>query len=253
MFRLLRWWLLYAMLLHAKGYGLIVTIGTYAHLPKLEGADRDREIYEAILRRGGVERIVVLHDQEATRDNILVQLHHIADQIGKRDHFYMFFSGHGSSLYDDLYGMKFQQAGLTALLKDSGAILPYDFDPMHLTDTVIIGKRDLRALLMQIDHKVAFGLVVFDACYSESSIRGENRQINRTPHILTDASGYPYQKIIYVASSIDNAQAGIFAPSLEACLDLTFVLDRFKRCLNHKMQKGYQIPAVLASESWKKE
>jgi len=247
MFRLFGFWLLFSVLLFPKGYALIVTIGQYPRLSVLEGAHQDNVVYREILRKWGVSNIVSLEDSEATGKNILYHLEDIANKIEPEDSFYMFFSGHGSSLYDELYSMKFQQAGLTTVLKDSGAILPYDFDPEQIAKTVIIGKRDLRPILRTIDEKVKFALIVFDACYSESSIRSgiDGEKENRTPNILTESDGYPYQNIIYIASSITKARSGVFSQLLHQCLDVKFSVEGLKACLNANMDKGFQIPVVL--------
>ncbi len=250
MSRLLVLWLLLSTFLFSKEYALIVTIEHYARLSPLKGVHEDNIVYRKILQKWGVENIVSLEDANATAANILYHLERIAEKIEPGDSFYMFFSGHGSSLYDDLYGMRFQQAGLTEILRDSGAILPYDFDPDHIAKTVIIGKRDLYPILMKIDEKIKFALIVFDACYSESSIRGidEGEQEDRTPNILTESEGYPYEHIIYIASSITKAQTGIFSHVLYQCSSQKFNLKQLKRCLNNKMDKGFQIPVVLGNE-----
>lgn len=250
MLRMLVFWLLLSTLLFSKEYALIVTIEQYARLPQLKGVDEDNKIYRKILQKWGVDNIVSLKDSEATAGNILDHLEKIEEKIEPGDSFYMFFSGHGSSLYDDLYGIRFQQAGLTDILRDSGAILPYDFDPEQIAKTVIIGKRDLRPILMKMDEKIKFALIVFDACYSESSIRSidEEAQKGRTPNILTESEDYPYEHIIYVASSITKAQTGVFSHVLYQCLSQKFNLEQLKRCLNNKMDKGFQIPVVLGNE-----
>lgn len=233
--------------LFAKDYALIVTIGAYKHTVSLAGAHQDNVAYRAILKKWNVHNIISLEDSEATRKNILYHLSEIANKLQKNDNFYMFFSGHGSSLYDDLYSMKFQQAGLTQVLKDSGAILPYDFDPHNISKAVLIGKRDLRPYLKKIDSKIREGIIVFDACYSEQSIRDEDnkKSINRTPHILTESKGYPYKHIVYIASSISRAKSGKFSPILEVCLRQKFVLENVKNCINKKMEKSFQIPVIL--------
>jgi len=234
--------LLTVNMLFAKDYALIITIGKYENTSSLKGAHQDNIIFREILKKWDSHNIVSLEDSEATRKNILYHLSSIANRIQKNDRFYMFFSGHGSSLFDELYSMKFQLAGLTEQLKDSGVILPYDFNPKKISKTILIGKRDIRPYLEEIDAKIDFGLIVFDACYSESSIRGSKAQkmINRTPNILTDNTGHPYENIVYVASSITKARSGRFSRVLESCIEPTFDLEKFKKCLDRKMDKGGQ-------------
>jgi len=232
----------------AKDYALIVTIGHYKNTSSLQGAHQDNIMYREILKKWNVHNIISLEDSEATRKNILYHLSSISNKIQKNDRFYMFFSGHGSSLYDELYSMKFQLTGLTEQLRDSGVIFPYDFDSEDISQTILIGKRDLRPLLEKIDLKISFGFIVFDACYGEASIRGREGEtsINRTPNILTDNTGYPYKNIVYVASSITEAQSGKFSMVLERCMESKFSLEQFKECVNRKMDKGLQIPVILS-------
>ena len=234
--------------LFAKDYALIITIGHYKHTTSLSGSHHDNFVYKEILKKWGVSNIVSLEDAQATRKNILYHLSSLTKKMKKGDRFYMFFSGHGSSLYDAQYSAKFQQAGLTKLLKDSGVILPYDFNPKKISQTVLIGKRDLRPYLETIDSKVEQGIIVFDACYSEQSIRNGNSQksINRTPNILTSSNGYPYKNIIYIASSITEAKSGKFSPILKSCMHDVFLLSDVKKCINKKMDKSFQIPVVLS-------
>lgn len=233
----------------AKDYALIVTIGHYKNVTFLQGAHQDNIVYREILKKWDVHNIISLKDSEATRKNILYHLSSIARKIQKNDRFYMFFSGHGSSLYDALYSIKFQLAGLTEELRDSGVILPYDFDPKEISQTILIGKRDLRPQLEKIDLKINSGLIVIDACYSEHTIRGDaaDNIINRTPNILTQSNGYPYEHIVYIASSITEAQSGKFGAILSSCLKQKFVLKDLKRCINIKMDKSLQIPVVLSN------
>jgi len=230
----------------AKDYALIVSIGTYKYINNLAGATIDSQTYSKILKRLNIKNIVVLENADATRKNILYQLSEIAEKIEKNDRFYMFFSGHGSSLYDPLYSAKFQQVGLTETMKDTGVIFPYDFNPEYIKNSIIIGSVDLRPLFEKIDKKIENGLIVFDACYSEMSIRnGKQQNINRTPNILTQSSGYPYDNITYIASSITEAKRGKFSAILDECIGKNFVLENVKHCLNRKMQKSFQIPVVL--------
>lgn len=233
----------------AKDYALIITIGHYKNVTSLQGVHQDTIVYRDILKKWDIHNIVSLEDTEATRKNILYHLSSIARKIEKNDRFYMFFSGHGSSLFDEAYSMKFQAAGLTEMLRDSGVIFPYDFSSENIEKTVIIGKRDLRPYLEKIDQKIKSGLIVIDACYSEQAIRGDDTDyiINRTPNILTQSNGYPYEHIVYIASSITEAQSGKFGAILSSCLKQKFVLNDVKKCLNTKMDKRLQIPVVLSN------
>jgi len=249
--RIVWFFILLFSILSAKDYALIITIGEYKHISSLVGSHQDNSTYRNILKNWGVNNIVSLEDTEATKENILYHLASISKKIELHDRFYMFFSGHGSSLFDEAYSMKFQAAGLTEVLRDSAAIFPYDFSPKNIEKSVIIGKTDLRPYLEKIDRKVMSGLIVFDACYSEQSIRshGEKKIPNTTPNILTSSNTYPYVHLIYIASSITEAQSGKFSTVLNDCLEVKFVLEDVKQCINTKMDKSFQIPVVLSNEN----
>jgi len=230
-------------------YALIVTVGKYARIEGISAARKDARAYSAIAKRLGADTIVKLEDENATRRNIRDSLSRIEAKLKRGDRFFMFFSGHGSSLYDPFYSGAFQAAGMTEMLRDSGVLLPYDFNPERIASTVIVGKRDLRPVLTKIDEKIDFGMVVFDACYTETTVRGEKEvRIVCTPYILTENEGYPYRHIVYVASSIAEAQSGIFSSVLERCVGSEIDTEHLKACLSRYMRKRVQIPAVITPQ-----
>lgn len=237
----------------ATDYALVIGIGTYQNssIQKLSKSHQDVESYKRILESWNVANTnrTILLNANATKNNIMTKLSSIANNIQKNDRFFMFFSGHGTSLFDENYSQQLQQAGLTSIMKDSGAILPYDFNPKKISKTLIIGKRNLRQYIKKIDRKGIKSLIVFDACFAENSIRNNaNRWINRTPHILTDNKSYPYQNIVYIASSIIQSQSGKFSPILEKCLKQSKNLTKLKGCINRKIGNSMQIPAILANQ-----
>lgn len=242
-------WIAFLSMLWTQDHALIVTIGEYRLLSPIKGTKQDFEVYNSIMKRWNVSDVTVLKDREATAANILEALRNVASKIKMGDRFYFFLSGHGSSLYDPLYSIKFQQAGLTEWLRDSGAVLPYDFDPKETGKRLIIGKRDLRPILEEIDDRIEYGIAIFDVCYGEQSIRAENSvQRNQAAAILTSSPGYPYQHLVYIASSFTEAQSGIFSPVLDACLQKDLEIGKLRECIDRKMRKTPQIPVVLSFE-----
>ena len=241
--------LFFSSLLFSKEYAFIVTIGDYCHINNLKGANQDNKIYRKILKKWNIKNVVSLKNEEATKKNILHHLALFAKKIKKNDTFYMFFSGHGSSLYDEAYSLQFQEAGLTSLLRESGVIFPYDFNPKHIKSSIIIGKRDLKPYLKVIDKKIKKGIIVFDACYSEQSIRSNRQKVfYHTANILTQSDGYPYQNITYIASSITQAKSGKFSSILNKCLKKETIINKLKYCISRKIGKSFQIPIVLSNQ-----
>jgi hypothetical protein len=244
-------WLTLQSLL-ATDYALIIGIEKYQNskVPKLSKSKQDVESYKRILNSWNVPRTnrTILLNAHATKANIINSLSLIASKLKKDNRFFMFFSGHGTSLFDENYDDQLQKAGLTKIMENSGAILPYDFNPKRISETLIIGKRSLRKYLNKIDKKGVQSLIVFDACFAENSIRNQsNKWINRTPHILTNNKTYPYQNIVYIASSIIQSQSGKFSPILELCLNQSRNLNKLKQCVNQKIGNSMQIPAILAN------
>ena len=232
----------------ATDYGLIIGIGHYKNIADLHNIDKDVKTYTKILKNWGVTKAIVLKDENATKKNILDSLDDIISKIKTGDRFFMFFSGHGSSLKDESFSQKLKSLELKEAMKDSGAILPYDFDENNLSKTMIIGKIDLRNRLEKIDEKVTQSIIVFDACFSRNSIKdiGDN-SINLTPNILTDTKDYPYKHIVYIASSIIQAKAGKFSPILDTCLKNPFLVNEIKGCINTEIGNSMQIPAIFSN------
>ena len=237
-------------------YALIIGIGSYQNsfIPKLKQLQIDITNYNEILYNYGVEskNICRLINLNATKENIKNKLLSITKKIKKNDRFFIFFSGHGTSLFDENYSQALQEAKLTNLMMHSGAILPYDFNPKYISKTIIIGKRDLKPYLHKIDKKGAEVLIVFDACFAENSIRNSSgKEINRTPNILTDSKNYPYENIVYIASSIIQSQSGRFSPILKNCLIQSQNLNTIKYCINKNINTSMQIPVILANHNKK--
>jgi len=246
----------FSLALFARDYALIVGIGNYQnpYIPRLSQLNVDINNYHQILSQWKIspKYVYQLKNENATRQSILYYLSLITNNIQTGDRFLMFFSGHGTSLFDENYSQQLQRANLTEIMSESGAILPYDFNPsiQSIGATLLIGKRDLRPYIQTIDSKGVNSLIVFDACFSENSIRNPyNEYINRTPNILTENDNYPYRNITYIASSILESQSGKFSPILKKCLGESTFLDSLKICINNNIGESMQIPAVLANKN----
>ncbi|HHD72913.1 MAG TPA: hypothetical protein ENL02_03265 [Epsilonproteobacteria bacterium] len=219
----------------AKSYALLVGINHYQNVQKLGGAVSDAEELGKLLKKQGVNTIKVLLDEQASKQSILSELSRIAHTIKKDDTFYMFFSGHGTSLEDKSSQSLFQkETKLLTLLENSGALLPYDFDTQHAARSLIIGSRDLRPLFQEIDGKGVRSLVVFDACFSGKTFRGIPAKRKRRRHYtppshpieFTVKKSHPYKSLVYVASTSasdwavedQSTNRGYLMEQLEKCL-----------------------------------
>jgi len=247
--------LVLSSMLYGKSYALLVGIDKYKEArPWLQGAKRDAQSLYQTLSRQGVDDITILKDDEATRDAILSSLRRIAGSIQKDDRFYMFFSGHGTSLHDASFAETFRgDKRLLALMENSGALIPTDYSGKNPRETLIIGHRDLRPSFEKIDRKGAVSLVVFDACFSGLTARAlpNMRAIRRhlvNPGKIHYKQGkasltkrsllpldkvhfvprleHPYKHLIYVASTSTsdwavedkNTRRGYLTERVEQCL-----------------------------------
>ncbi len=242
------------MFLWAKSYALVVGIDSYTEADNLNGAVADAVSLNKMLANQGIESITLLKDKEASRNNILFSLQKIAKEIQKDDQFYMFFSGHGTSLQDASFAETFKgDKKLLAMMENSGALIPADFSRKNVRDTLIIGHRDLRPQFEKIDTKGATSLVVFDACFSGMTSRSlPSRKTRRRHLILPDEVHYdtvskdsknrvllsldkiyftpklehPYKNLIYIASTSTsdwavenrNTRRGYLTQQVEECL-----------------------------------
>ena len=156
----------------------------------------------------------------------------------------MFFSGHGISA--NTRALK-NNHNINKYLTNSGVILPYDYDPKNIINTIIIGKRDLRPHLINIDKYINKSLIIFDACYAGNSIKGKLRQ-RKTPFIYNNPKGYPYNNIVYIASSTpkNKAKSGVLSNILNRCLTNKISLNKLRVCMNNRLKYRGQKAVLIA-------
>ncbi len=240
--------------LMAQDYALIVAISKYksGEIPTLE-TKKDIEHYESILKKMNFNSTpTCLKDSDATKYNILNEIRNISQVIKKNDRFFMFFTGHGTDHGDVDFGSKLQETLPEKYWKNTGMILPYDFNPSKekIAQTVIIGKRDLRNYFTAIDNKTDKAFIVFDACFSENSSKGNQpKGAVRFLHLNTDNQTYPYKNIVYIGASKTQAKSGKLSNVLDGCIgkDTTFV--GLKSCMNKRLEKSPHKAIVLSHSS----
>jgi len=172
------------------------------------------------------ENIQTLVDEAATRSGILSAIARLTHRTRPGDRVFIYFSGHGTSRRDELLALP--------LPHTTGALVPVDFDadpdqPVEkLLAQLIIGKRDLRPALEQLDRDRQV-LMVFDTCFSGNTVRSianpETKSPNRYLPLRTKSvfkaeqqigsfeenlprnAPYPYQNIFYISAASDDEVA----------------------------------------------
>lgn len=212
----------------AENHALLIGIGTYRQRT-LEGPPFDVAALARMLRANygfARENIRTLVNQEAVKSRILHEIQLLAHRTRPGDRVFIYFSGHGTSRRDELMALP--------LPHDTGALVPADFNGSpgqsvdQLLDQLIIGKRDLRPTLRQLDRDREI-LMVFDTCFSGNTVRaaaapgqadsgrylrlswpgifGAEQEIGRFEQNLKSEEPYPYQNVFYISASTANEVA----------------------------------------------
>ncbi|CCK80689.1 caspase family protein [Desulfobacula toluolica] len=219
----------------AASHALLIGIRDYAEAKDLEGPVNDVAALEELLTRTygfSNENIVTLTDRQATRANILFELSDFSNKTDRGDFIFIYFSGHGTSPWNSSE-KKWGDDPFT------GGLLPYDYSNTgtlkQCLDRLIIGNRDIRPILTQLDKDRQI-FAVFDACYSQYSVRAiasldnqppmkiskheamrptkdfaddlmGNAEDEPTKFELSAASAYPYRNTLYISASGKNEKA----------------------------------------------
>ncbi len=212
----------------AENHALLIGIGNYKQRT-LEGPAYD----VAALTRALIEHydfmrknVRTLVNQEAGKFRILSEMQRLVQISRPGDRVFIYFSGHGTSRRDELLSLPLPHA--------SGALVPADFkwNSNQSIETqvsqLIVGKRDLRPILAQLDQDRQV-LVVFDTCFSGNTVRGigepksagldryisldsksvfsEEHHIGSFAENLKPDEPYPYQNTFYISASTENETA----------------------------------------------
>jgi hypothetical protein len=197
-------------------YALLVGVGAYAELRKLEGPPNDVSAMKQALAAWGFDQITILQDAQATRAAILEKLDALAKEAEPGSQVLFYFSGHGTSPVDPKFG------AALALPHTTGALLPYDArksgDPAAIRRSLLIGREDLRPRFEALDRKGVHLTAWIDACFSENSthsLAGLTARAESIPGFnpgsLGSGSGgyeaYPYKNAVTLAASAANQTA----------------------------------------------
>jgi len=154
--------------LYNKSYAVIIGIDQYQNLPgdrQLHNAVKDARGIEAVLRRNyQFDKIITLHNEQATKDRIMELLtEELPAQMGRDDAMLLFWAGHGNQEKSD-YG-------------DLGYLIPYDGATDKIRKNITMAEiRD--TISKKIPAKHVF--YIMDACYSglltTRSVDGKTRR-----------------------------------------------------------------------------
>jgi hypothetical protein len=213
---------------HAENHALLIGIGKYRHTT-LEGPPYDvAALFQALTTQYDFkkENVRTLVNEEAVKSRILQEIKLLTYRTRPGDRVFIYFSGHGTSRRDELLALP--------LPHSTGALVPADFSAdlsqsvEALMSELIIGKRDLRPTLAQLDADRQV-LMVFDTCFSGNTVRavGNRTPANPARYLALQASSifeaeqsigsfeqnlksndaYPYQNIFYISASTENEVA----------------------------------------------
>jgi hypothetical protein len=213
---------------HAENHALLIGIGNYQQRT-LEGPAYDvAALTTMLIRHYDFKRknVRTLVNQEAAKFRILSEMQRLVHISRPGDRVFIYYSGHGTSRRDELLSLPLPHA--------SGALVPADFkwDSNQSIETqvsrLIVGKRDLRPILAQLDQDRQV-LVVFDTCFSGNAVRGmgepklagvdryipldtkrifsEEQDIGSFAENLKSDEPYPYQNTFYISASTENETA----------------------------------------------
>lgn len=214
---------------NAEKHALLVGVSDYQSkfVTDLEGPYYDVKSFEKLLPSWGVEKknIRSLINRSATKANILAEISRLKVRTKPGDEVFIYLSGHGTSASDKKTNLP--------LAHTTGAFLPYDSNvsnPDRALASLIIGSRDLKPLLKELDKDRQIFIVV-DACYSENTARSifaKEKPTARAESLNFDvfanvpvqskseeaSSEYPYQNIVFMAASSKSEVAGDYPQSM---------------------------------------
>lgn len=126
-----------------KTWAIIIGVAAYHHMKRLQYTDDDAYKMYAFLKspEGGAipdERMNLLIDEKATKENIINGFRDFSAKIGPDDVLLFYFSGHGEENY----------------------LLPFDYDGTYNK----LSYQEINSLLQQI--KAKYKICLTDACYS---------------------------------------------------------------------------------------
>ncbi len=182
-------------------------------------------VEEALVEQWGFEpdKIVKVLDGDATRDGILAAFRNLEVVTEPDDFVFIYYAGHGTSALDVNVA--------AALPHTSGALIPTDFNKdgsaVEISQSLVVGRRDIRPILENLDRNGREVFFAVDACYSGNTVRGElagkagiPALKPRAAELISPASiaasgaqasapePYPYERVYYLSAAGEHEPAG---------------------------------------------
>jgi uncharacterized caspase-like protein len=210
---------------------LLVGVGQYRWLPpeaNLQGPANDvAALKEVLVRKWGfaASDVRVLVDAQATRAAILSELVELKKRSRAGSEVLIYLSGHGTSALNS--------GNQLPLPYGTGAFVPHDARPDAAAPlkTLIVGRTDLRPLILDLEQAQRRLWVISDSCYAGQQVRSVQAALvpelpsRMIPLVLnrddaadqradlalaaqsTAAQPYPYQATAYVSASAEGERA----------------------------------------------
>ncbi len=212
----------------AAKHALLIGVGRYPYLGEenqLFGPPQDVAALKRVLTEQfnfPENNIVTLVDAAAESEAIKKALHDLIYRSKAGDLIFLYFSGHGTSAYDNDSDELAENID-----PNSGALIPYDFTMTGSIEDklnhLIRGNVDIKPVLLELDRDREV-FVAFDACYSGTSVRSfsptgspkyrfvqvdwpagshdkqrQQEDWNATANQTKDE--YPYKHVVYISAS----------------------------------------------------
>lgn len=204
---------------------LLVGISDYpGAVHHLDGPANDVAAMRSVLERRWRFKptdIRTLLDVQATRAAILGELRDLQRRSAAGDEVVIYLSGHGTSAFSD--------EASPPVPYGSGAFVPYDYrdDAAQPAQGLIIGRTDLRPLILALEAGGRRLWVISDSCFSGQQVRGLQRSdadplparmipapsprlvdavtVKRATNTTPDP--YPYRQTVYLAAAAEGETA----------------------------------------------
>ena len=253
----------------AENHALIIgCCDKYEHLKnikKLYGAENDAQhMFDLLVNEHKAvlaKNTVFLKGENATYSKITKSLKGIeeSDSLNEGDTLYLFYSGHGTSLFDRGYfGKKFKTDKMVReWISNSTGLIPYDFNPKRMLNSMIITKRDFKPVFKRLDSRGVKIVWIVDACFAGNAYRSGDRsdtqkfmKFDESEIVYSESKKNRdpnYQQLLFYGASLatlsttehpyQGESRGDFSVEVEKCLNKSYNSSNikhrdFKKCLN---------------------
>lgn len=155
----------------------------------LKGAVNDAKLIKGILQTRFSFRndeISELYNESATRKNILSGLNNLLAGSKKGDIVFVYYSGHGMLMKNSLSDKNFIREGETLIGHNQGILACDLFDKA----SSVIRDHEISRIANRFIDKGVVLTMIFDCCYSESMLRGNENEADK----IWDMDGIAYEE-----------------------------------------------------------